>query len=68
MDLKFAEYETKHRELVDEAIKAQFELLDAVETSRVLTEDKLYELKWHEWRRLASKDKPQVQELKCYLD
>ena len=33
MDLKFAEYETKHRELVDEAIKAQFDLLDAVETS-----------------------------------
>jgi len=49
--------ENQHANLVDEAIKAQFELLSYVHQSKVLSEGAFLELRNHEWERLATIDK-----------
>lgn len=57
-----------HKGLTDEALKAQFEQLKAIEISQCVAADTLLELKRNEWSRLAVKDRGNVHELKQFLD
>ena len=68
MDKQFAIFETQYGNMVDEAIKAQFNLLSHVEQSKTLEKDAFEVLREHEWERLAIKDKAQLVELKEYLE
>ena len=68
MDQQYTLFESQHKNLVDEAIKAQFELLQYVERSRIVSETAFAALRDHEWERLALIDRDKLSMLGEFLE